>query len=89
MDDDDSSFIGCRLRQTGDLLLGGAQKQVGDYRSKFEGLKGTYDDFLSQLLVSYSGAKFDPSFVDDFFGKTESVSKKKGSRDNPEQTKLS
>ena len=69
MDDDDSSFIGRRLRQTGDLLLGGAQKQVGDYRSKFEGLKGTYDEFLSRLLVSYSGAKFDPSFVDKFFGK--------------------
>ncbi len=69
MDDDESSFIGRRLRQTGDLLLGGAQKQVGDYRSKFEGLKGTYDDFLSKLLVSYSGAKFDPSFVDKFFGK--------------------
>ena len=28
MDDDDSSFIGRRLRQTGDLLLGGAQKQT-------------------------------------------------------------
>ena len=69
MDDDDSSFIGRRLKQTGDLLLGGAQKQVGDYRSKFEGLKGTYDDFLSKLLVSYSGSKFDPSFVDKFFGK--------------------
>ncbi|MGD9397333.1 MAG: hypothetical protein PVJ05_12950 [Candidatus Thorarchaeota archaeon] len=69
MDDDDSSFIGRRLRQTGNLLLGGAQKQVGDYRSKFEGLKGTYDDFLSKLLVSYSGTKFDPSFVDEFFGK--------------------
>ena len=69
MDDEDSSFIGRKLRQTGDLLLGGAQKQVGDYRSKFEGLKGTYDDFLSKLLVSYSGAKFDPSFVDKFFGK--------------------
>ena len=69
MDDEDSSFIGRRLKQTGDLLLGGAQKQVGDYRSKFEGLKGTYDEFLSKLLVSYSGAKFDPAFVDEFFGK--------------------
>ena len=69
MDEDDSSFIGRRLKQTGDLLLGGAQKQVGDYRSKFEGLKGTYDDFLSKLIVSYSGAKFDVSFVDEFFGK--------------------
>ena len=69
MDEDDSSFIGRRLKQTGDLLLGGAQKQVGDYRLKFEGLKGTYDDFLSKLVVSYSGAKFDVSFVDEFFGK--------------------
>ncbi|MFW9805911.1 MAG: hypothetical protein ACFFFK_04220 [Candidatus Thorarchaeota archaeon] len=69
MGEDDSSFIGRRLRQTGDLLLGGAQKQVGDYRSKFDGLKGTYDNFLSKLLVSYSEAKFDPSFVDKFFGK--------------------
>ena len=69
MGEDDSSFIGRRLRQTGDLLLGGAQKQVGDYRSKFDGLKGTYDSFLSKLLVSYSESKFDPSFVDKFFGK--------------------
>jgi len=69
MDDEDSSFIGRRLRQTGDLLLGGAQKQVGDYRSKFEGLKGTYDEFLSKLLVSYANSKFDVSFVDKFFGK--------------------
>ncbi len=69
MDDEDSSFIGRRLKQTGDLLLGGAQKQVGEYRSKFEGLKGTYDKFLSKLLISYSGEKFDLSFVDDFFGK--------------------
>jgi hypothetical protein len=69
MDDDESSFIGRRLRQTGDLLLGGAQKQVGNYRSKFEGLRDAYDDFLSRLLVSYAGAKFNVSFVDDFFGK--------------------
>jgi hypothetical protein len=27
MDDDDSSFIGRRLKQTGDLLLGGAQQK--------------------------------------------------------------
>ncbi len=69
MDDEDSSFIGRRLKQTGDLLLGGAKKQVGEYRSKFEGLKGTYDKFLSKLLISYSGAKFDLPFVDEFFGK--------------------
>jgi hypothetical protein len=69
MDGDDSSFIGRRLKQTGDLLLGGAQKQVGDYRTKFEGLKGAYDDFLSKLIVSYADKKFDISFVDEFFGK--------------------
>ncbi|MHA2200790.1 MAG: hypothetical protein ACXABN_12975 [Candidatus Thorarchaeota archaeon] len=69
MEEDDSSFIGRRLKQTGDLLLGGAQKQVVDYRSKFDGLVGTYDAFLSKLLISYSGAKFDLDFVDKFFGK--------------------
>lgn len=69
MDDDKSSFIGRRLKHTGDLLLGGAQKQVGDYRLKFEGLKGTYDDFLSKLLVTYVPRKFDLSFIDKFFGK--------------------
>jgi len=67
--DDDSSFIGRRLRQTGGLLLGGAQKQVQDYKEKFESLKGVYDEFLSKLLVSYDSAKFDPKFVDKFFGK--------------------
>ena len=66
---DDSSFIGRRLKQTGDLLLGGAQKQVVDYRNKFDGLVGVYDDFLSKLIVSYSGASFDLDFVDKFFGK--------------------
>lgn len=69
MEEDDSSFIGRRLKQTGDLLLGGAQKQVVDYRSKFEGLVGAYDDFLSNLLVSYSDALFNLDFVDKFFGK--------------------
>ncbi|MFW9794398.1 MAG: hypothetical protein ACFFEE_08855 [Candidatus Thorarchaeota archaeon] len=67
--DDDSSFIGKRLKQTGNLLLGGAQKQVVDYRDKFEGLAGAYDEFLSELIVSYEGVKFDASFVNDFFGK--------------------
>ena len=66
--DDDTSFIGRRLKQTGDLLLGGAQKQVKDYRSKFEGLQGSYDEFLSKLLISYQSRKFSTKFVDDFFG---------------------
>ncbi|MHA1850254.1 MAG: hypothetical protein ACTSW8_03220, partial [Candidatus Thorarchaeota archaeon] len=66
---DDSSFIGRRLKQTGSLLLGGAQKQVQDYRGKFESLKGVYDEFLSKLLTSYDSAKFDVEFVDKFFGK--------------------
>jgi hypothetical protein len=69
MEEDDSSFIGRRLKQTGDLLLGGAQKQVVDYRSKFKGLVGAYDDFLSKLLVSYNGVDFNLGFVDKFFGK--------------------
>ena len=67
--DDDSSFISRRLKQTGDLLLGGAQKQVSDYRGKFESLKGTYGEFLSKLLISYESGHFDTKFVDDFFGK--------------------
>ena len=67
--DDDSSFIGRRLKQTGDLLLGGAQKQVSDYRGKFESLKGTYDEFLSKLLIQYKSGQFNSKFVDEFFGK--------------------
>ena len=67
--DDDSSFLAQRLKQTGGLLLGGAQKQVKDYRGKFESLKGVYDEFLSKLIISYDSAKFDPKFVDKFFGK--------------------
>ena len=70
MDNEDSSFIGRNLRQTGDLLLGGARKQVGDYKSKFESLKGTFDKFLSKLIVQYTRGKFNPSFVQRFFGKT-------------------
>ncbi|TFG29338.1 hypothetical protein EU528_09845 [Candidatus Thorarchaeota archaeon] len=67
--DDDSSLIGRRLKQTGGLLLGGAQKQVKDYKGKFESLRGVYDEFLSKLLTSYHSAKFNPTFVDKFFGK--------------------
>ncbi len=67
--DDDSSFIGRRLKQTGDLLLGGAQKQVLDYRGKFESLKGTYDEFLSKLLISREPNHFNLDFIDEFFGK--------------------
>lgn len=69
MGDDDSSFIGRRLKHTGDLLLGGAKKQVVDYKLKFDGLKGTYDEFLSKLLVPYTPKMFDLSFIDQFFGK--------------------
>ncbi|MBE0527318.1 MAG: hypothetical protein IH631_10270, partial [Candidatus Thorarchaeota archaeon] len=67
--DDDSSFIGRRLKQTGGLLLGGAQKQVQDYKGKFESLKGVYDEFLSKLIISYDSTKIDTNFVDKFFGK--------------------
>ena len=67
--DDDSSFIGRRLRQTGDLLLGGARKQVDDYKSKFEGLKGSYDSVLSRLLIPMAEQKFELDFIERFFGK--------------------
>jgi hypothetical protein len=67
--DEDSSFIGRSLKQTGDLLLGGARKQVDGYKSKFESLRGSYDEVLSRLLVSYAGRSFDARFVDEFFGK--------------------
>jgi hypothetical protein len=66
--DDDTSFIGRRLKQTGDLLLGGAQKQVKEYRGKFEGLQGVYDEFMSKLLVTYDSRRFSTKFVDEFFG---------------------
>ncbi len=69
--DDDSSFIGRSLRQTGDLLLGGARKQVDDYKSKFEGLRGVYDGVLSRLLISAEAKEFDLEFIDRFFGKRE------------------
>jgi hypothetical protein len=66
--DDNTSFIGRRLKQIGDLLLGGAQKQVKDYKGKFDGLQGVYDEFLSKLLISYDSKRFDSRFVDAFFG---------------------
>jgi hypothetical protein len=66
--DDDTSFMGRRLKQTGDLLLGGAQKQVKEYRGKFEGLEGVYDEFVSKLLVTYDSKAFSTKFVDEFFG---------------------
>lgn len=68
---DEGSRITHRLKRTGELLLGGAKQQVSSYKSRFENLKGVYDEFLSSFIVSYNGAKADPEFVNQFFGKTE------------------
>lgn len=69
MDNEDTSFIGRSLKQTGDLLIGGARKQVEDYKSKFESLRGAYDVFLSRLIIPYQKGKVNPKFIERFFGK--------------------
>ncbi|MHA1909657.1 MAG: hypothetical protein ACW98Y_20325 [Candidatus Thorarchaeota archaeon] len=63
------SRISRRLKKTGDLLLGGAQKQVEGYKSKFENLVGTYDKFMYKVILSYEDKFTDPKFIDTFFGK--------------------
>ncbi len=63
------SRISRRIKQTGDLLLGGAQTQVSDYQQRFGSLQGSYDAFLSKILTSYPPDTVDVSFVDKFFGK--------------------
>ncbi|MGY5877357.1 MAG: hypothetical protein RTU30_16510 [Candidatus Thorarchaeota archaeon] len=67
--DEKGSRISRRLKKTGDLLLGGAQKQVAGYKSKFENLVGTYDSFMSKIILSYEDKLTDPKFIDAFFGK--------------------
>ena len=66
---DDTSNISRRLKQTGDLLLGGAKKQVTGYKDKFEALEGVYDSFLYKILRHYPSIEFDTKFIDSFFGK--------------------
>ncbi|MFW9800833.1 MAG: hypothetical protein ACFFD9_10375 [Candidatus Thorarchaeota archaeon] len=63
------SKITRRLKQTGDLLLGGAKSQVSSYRSRFNNLVGAYDSFLSQLIEDYTSPEVRSDFVDSFFGK--------------------
>ncbi|MFX0108577.1 MAG: hypothetical protein ACFE7R_09855, partial [Candidatus Hodarchaeota archaeon] len=65
------SKITHRLKQTGELLLGGAKRQVGSYKTRFESLEGVYDSFLSKLMHQYSTDTFDLDFIDKFFGKRE------------------
>ena len=66
---DDTSKISRRLKQTGDLLVGGARKQVSGYKEKFESLEGIYDAFLHKVLRPYPLSEFDCNFIDTFFGK--------------------
>jgi hypothetical protein len=66
---EEGSRITRRLKKTGELLLGGAKQQVTGYRSRFESLRGIYDEFLSDYISQYVDSKADPSFVDRFFGK--------------------
>jgi len=68
-EEDECSPVARRLKQTGELLVGGAQKQVGDYKDRFERLKGAYDSVLSKLLIHYD-RQVDPAFVQKFFGKS-------------------
>ncbi|UCE11806.1 MAG: hypothetical protein JSW61_07705 [Candidatus Thorarchaeota archaeon] len=66
---EEGSPVGRKLRRTGDLLLGGAEKQVQSYRTRFNKLVGCYDSFLSRLVLSYTPQDIDFSFIDSFFGK--------------------
>ncbi|MCF2137944.1 MAG: hypothetical protein K9W43_11990 [Candidatus Thorarchaeota archaeon] len=63
------STIARRIRSTGTQLLSGAQKQVVDYKARFDRLKDVYDSFLSRLLIQYQTDLADVKFVDSFFGK--------------------
>ncbi|NHJ14990.1 MAG: hypothetical protein EAX95_15015 [Candidatus Thorarchaeota archaeon] len=69
MSEDKSSKITRRFKQTGDLLQGGAEKQVAGYKTRFDKLSGIYDKFLSKLIVAYPDGKAPVEFVDKFFGK--------------------
>lgn len=71
MSDNEGSKITRRLKQTGELLQGGAQKQVSGYRTRFDKINGIYDKFLSKLIVPHPDRKAPVEFVDEFFGKRE------------------
>jgi hypothetical protein len=66
---DETSKISQRLKQTGDLLVGGARKQVSGYKEKFKSLEGVYDAFLQKILRPYPSSDLDTNFIDSFFGK--------------------
>ncbi|MFW9889961.1 MAG: hypothetical protein ACFFER_17400, partial [Candidatus Thorarchaeota archaeon] len=63
------SDIGRRLKQTGDLLVDGAQRQVTTYKHRFSSLEGVSDWFLSGIIVPYLNGEIDTEFLDKFFGK--------------------
>ncbi len=66
---EDGSPIGKRLKRTGKMLLDGAEKQVSDYRDRFDSLSGAFDDLLCDFMRSYPQEKLDTDFADEFFGK--------------------
>ncbi|MFX1368827.1 MAG: hypothetical protein ACFFAY_09535, partial [Promethearchaeota archaeon] len=66
---EEGSRITRRLKQTGDLLMGGANKQVSGYKTRFEKLSGVYENFLSNLMIPHPDSKAPVDFVDKFFGK--------------------
>ncbi len=68
-DEPEPSLIVQRLRQAGQLLLGGAALQIRGYKDRFEALEGTYDRSLHTLIRTYSDERVDTQFVDRFFGK--------------------
>jgi hypothetical protein len=65
-----SSRIAKSVRRVGEILRISAEDQIRDYSTRFSALKGLYDAFLKDLLVSSFDDKQATSVAQSFFGTT-------------------
>jgi len=47
-----ASFLSSQFKRTGDILRNSASNQISDYTRRFDSLKGIYDGFLKDLLLT-------------------------------------
>ncbi len=63
-----SSFLSRRIKWTSDLLKVGASDQVSEYEERFQSLRGLYDRFLSDYIVSDFSRQGAYETAEEFFG---------------------
>jgi hypothetical protein len=63
-----TSFLSSQFKRTGDILRNSASNQISDYARRFDSLKGIYDGFLKDLLLSNFDHAKAVATARDFFG---------------------